>query len=87
MKPMPDPKRDLKRATPEKLARALLRPLKPRQKTKQTKGKSAMEDWQIVASIIVPIGLLLWGIHSKLDGKITGLTKSLNDLSREISNL
>ena len=29
MKPMLDPKRDLKGATPEKLARALLRPLSP----------------------------------------------------------
>ena len=29
-KPMLDPKRDLKGATPEKLARALLRPLRPR---------------------------------------------------------
>ena len=30
MKPMLDPQRDLKGATPEKLARALLRPLRPR---------------------------------------------------------
>lgn len=30
MKAMIDPKRDLKGATPEKLARALLRPLRPR---------------------------------------------------------
>ena len=30
MKPMLDPERDLRGATPEKLARALLRPLRPR---------------------------------------------------------
>ena len=30
MKPMIDPKRNLKGATPETLARALLRPLRPR---------------------------------------------------------
>ena len=30
MKPMLDPKRDLKGATPETLARALFRPLRPR---------------------------------------------------------
>ena len=30
MKPMLDPKRDLAGATPEKLSRALLRPLRPR---------------------------------------------------------
>ena len=30
MNPMIDPKRDLVGATPEKLARALLRPLRPR---------------------------------------------------------
>ena len=34
MKPMLDPKRDLKGATPEKLARALLRPLGPRPRAK-----------------------------------------------------
>ena len=30
MKPMLDPKRDLKGATPETLARALMKPLRPR---------------------------------------------------------
>ena len=34
MKPMLNPKRDLNGATPEKLARALLRPLRPRPRTK-----------------------------------------------------
>ena len=35
MRPMLDPERDLKGATPEKLARALLRPLGPRPRARK----------------------------------------------------
>ena len=45
MRPMLDPNRDLKGATPEKLARALLRPLRPRRRAnRESETKSEIGD-------------------------------------------